>query len=83
MISRILAVADAYDAMTSHRPYRAALPGTEAKRRLRESSGSQFDPAVVAAFDAVLERAKPHYLAGRGATETEAPTTKQLVALAS
>ncbi len=84
MISRILAVADAYDAMTSHRPYRAALPGAEARRRLRESSGSQFDPDVVAAFDAVLDRAKPHYLAGRGATEpVVASREERLVALAS
>ncbi len=58
IISRILAVADAYDAMTSHRPYRAALPGTEARRRLRESAGSQFDPDIVEAFDVVLEPSK-------------------------
>ena len=84
MISRILAVADAYDAMTSHRPYRAALTGAEARRRLRESSGSQFDPDVVAAFDGVLDRAKPHYLAGRGAGEPVATTRKERpVALAS
>jgi putative nucleotidyltransferase with HDIG domain len=84
LISRILAVADAYDAMTSHRPYRAALPGVEARRRLRESSGSQFDPSVVTAFDAVLDRAKPHYLAGRGASDAETePSEKRVVALAS
>ena len=77
MISRILAVADAYDAMTSHRPYRAALPGSEARRRLRESSGAQFDPDVVAAFDAVLDRAKPHYLAGRGAGEPVTTTREE------
>jgi hypothetical protein len=84
MISRILAVADAYDAMTSHRPYRAALPGVEARRRLRESSGSQFDPDVVAAFETVLDRAKPHYLAGRGATVADDSLSEQrVVALAS
>jgi len=84
MISRILAVADAYDAMTSDRPYRAALPGAEARRRLRESSGSQFDPDVVASFEAVLDRAKPHYLEGRGAAEESlAPRQDRVVALAS
>jgi putative nucleotidyltransferase with HDIG domain len=84
LISRILGVADAYDAMTSHRPYRAALPGAEARRRLRESAGSQFDPDIVDAFYAVLDRAKPHYLAGRGATEDVASSRQEkLVALAS
>ncbi len=84
LMSRILAVADAYDAMTSHRPYRAALPGAEARRRLRESAGAQFDPDIVDAFDAVLDRAKPHYLAGRGATDEVVPSReKKLVALAS
>ncbi|OGS69521.1 MAG: hypothetical protein A2Y96_02120, partial [Firmicutes bacterium RBG_13_65_8] len=48
--ARALAVADAFDAMTSNRPYRAALPMGEAMRRLQADSGKQFDPAVVAAF---------------------------------
>ncbi len=46
----ILAVADAFDAMTSTRTYRAALPVGEAVRRLREGAGTQFAPGVVAAF---------------------------------
>ena len=54
--SRILAVADAYNAMTSDRPYRGALPPTVARARLHESSGSQFDPLVVDAFHRVLDR---------------------------
>ena len=48
--ARILAVADAYDAMTSDRPYRRALSKQEALRRLREGAGTQFDPTVVEAF---------------------------------
>ncbi len=51
--ARIMAVADSYDAMTSERPYRAALPAEEAARRLRADSGAQFDPAAVELFDAV------------------------------
>jgi HD-GYP domain-containing protein (c-di-GMP phosphodiesterase class II) len=48
--ARIVAVTDAWHAMTSDRSYRKALPEREALRRLREASGSQFDPAVVEAF---------------------------------
>jgi HD-GYP domain-containing protein (c-di-GMP phosphodiesterase class II) len=52
--ARVLAVADAYDAMTSHRSYRGALPHAEAMERLEAGSGSQFDPVCVEAF-ATLE----------------------------
>ena len=48
--SRIIAVVDAYDAMTTTRPYRLALPHAEAVRRLREGAGRQWDPRVVSAF---------------------------------
>jgi putative two-component system response regulator len=48
--ARILAVADAFDAMTSDRPYRAAMPAGKATAEIRRCAGSQFDPAVVAAF---------------------------------
>ncbi len=51
LYARIMTVADSYDAMTSARPYRAALPPDEAARRLRADAGTQFDPAVVQAFD--------------------------------
>jgi diguanylate cyclase (GGDEF)-like protein len=50
----ILAVADAFDAMTSDRPYRCALPLAEARRRILEGSGTQFDPRVVRAFEQAL-----------------------------
>jgi HD-GYP domain-containing protein (c-di-GMP phosphodiesterase class II) len=43
-------VIDAFDAMVSSRPYRNGLPPEEAVRRLVESSGAQFDPAVVQCF---------------------------------
>jgi HD-GYP domain-containing protein (c-di-GMP phosphodiesterase class II) len=48
--SRIIAVVDSYDAMTTTRPYRTALPHQEAVRRLREGAGEQWDPRVVATF---------------------------------
>lgn len=49
--ARILAVADAYVAMTSDRPYRPAMTHEQALAELKERSGSQFDPEVVRAFD--------------------------------
>jgi HD-GYP domain-containing protein (c-di-GMP phosphodiesterase class II) len=48
--ARIIAVADSYDAMTSDRPYRKALPHDVAMIELQRGAGSQFDPAVVHAF---------------------------------
>jgi response regulator RpfG family c-di-GMP phosphodiesterase len=50
LLARILAVADAYDAMTSDRPYRAAKSSAEAVDELKRCSGSQFDGNVVEAF---------------------------------
>lgn len=48
--ARIIAVADAYDAMTSDRPYRKAMSHEEAIEELKKCSGTQFDPKVVKAF---------------------------------
>jgi len=53
--ARIIAVADSFDAMTTTRPYRKALPVSEAHRRLGEGSGTQWDPRVVAAFLELLD----------------------------
>jgi len=54
--ARILAVADSFDAMTSHRPYRKAMSSQTALGELREKSGTQFDPRIVEVFCAVFER---------------------------
>jgi len=62
-LARILAVADAYSAMTSGRPYRGALTADEARRRLKSEAGSQFDPVVVAAFERLLAESGETYLA--------------------
>jgi putative nucleotidyltransferase with HDIG domain len=48
--ARILAIADAFDAMTSDRPYRPAMPVEEARQEIRRCSGTQFDPVVAGAF---------------------------------
>jgi putative nucleotidyltransferase with HDIG domain len=48
--ARILTVADVYDVLTSQRPYKAPLTITEARARLLESSGTNFDPMVLRAF---------------------------------
>ena len=53
--ARILAVADAYEAMTADRPYRRALPAAVAREQLEEGAGTQFDAGVVAAFVAILD----------------------------
>jgi putative nucleotidyltransferase with HDIG domain len=65
LISRILAVADAYDAMTSDRPYRAAMPSRVARLRLAQAVEAQFDTTVVAAFEAILAGATESYRSGR------------------
>ena len=54
--ARVLAVTDAFDAMTSDRPYGAATPVEEALAELRRCAGSQFDEVVVEAFVRVLGR---------------------------
>ncbi len=54
--ARIVAVADAWDAMTTDRPYREALPAEEAKEELRKGKGTQFDPKVVDAFLKAIEK---------------------------
>ena len=66
LLSRIIAVADAYDAMTSDRPYREAMPSRVARLRLAQAVGSQFDTSVVAAFEALLATADEAYRSGSG-----------------
>ena len=65
LLSRIIAVADAYNAMTSDRPYRDAMPSRVARLRLAQAVESQFDTTVVAAFEAVLASASEAYRSGQ------------------
>jgi putative nucleotidyltransferase with HDIG domain len=61
LLSRILAVCDTYDAMTSDRPYRASLGHPAALEELARCSGAQFDPECVRAFLRLYESAPPAY----------------------
>jgi putative nucleotidyltransferase with HDIG domain len=64
LISRIISVADAYNAMTSDRPYRDAMPSRVARLRLAQAVESQFDTSVVAAFEAILASSSDAYRSG-------------------
>lgn len=57
-LSRIIAVVDAYDAMTRNRAYRLAMSEEDALEELKKNAGSQFDPAIVSVF---LERSDVRY----------------------
>jgi putative nucleotidyltransferase with HDIG domain len=73
LISRIISVADAYNAMTSDRPYRDAMPSRVARLRLAQAVEAQFDTNVVAAFEAILAGATEEYRSGLNvAFESEA-----------
>jgi hypothetical protein len=50
----VFSVADAFDAMTSDRPYRKAIPFDQACQEIADGAGSQFDPKVVDAFTAIV-----------------------------
>jgi putative nucleotidyltransferase with HDIG domain len=65
LLSRIISVADAYNAMTSDRPYRDAMPSQVARLRLAQAVESQFDTSVVAAFEAILAGASEEYRSGQ------------------
>jgi putative nucleotidyltransferase with HDIG domain len=84
VISRIICVADAYNAMTSDRPYRDAMSSHVARERLRQAAGSQFDQDVVSAFDRILEGSTDVYAAGTRANwHQEAQVHPELAAHAA
>jgi putative nucleotidyltransferase with HDIG domain len=64
LLARIIAVADSYNAMTSDRPYRDAMPSRVARLRLAQAVESQFDTAIVAAFEAILTSSSENYRMG-------------------
>ncbi len=65
LLSRIISVADAYNAMTSDRPYRDAMPSRVARVRLAQAVETQFDTAAVAAFEAILASSSEDYRLAR------------------
>jgi HD-GYP domain-containing protein (c-di-GMP phosphodiesterase class II) len=72
IVSRIVCVIDAFDAMVSSRPYRVGLPHEEAVRRLIESSGTQFDPVVVPCFISFAQAEMATVFAAAGTSITSA-----------
>jgi len=57
--ARIFAVVDSYDAMTSDRPYRAAMSLDDALEEIRRNAGIQFDPEIVLAFTRIIQKLQP------------------------
>jgi putative nucleotidyltransferase with HDIG domain len=74
LLSRIIAVADAFDAMTSDRPYRDAMPNHVARVRIANAVGSQFDTSVVAAFDALVVDGRFDIADGVGRSYLDSPS---------
>jgi HD-GYP domain-containing protein (c-di-GMP phosphodiesterase class II) len=72
VVSRIVCVIDAFDAMVSSRPYRKGLPYQEAVRRLNEASGTQFDPLVVKSFLSFAESEMSPVFAAAGTSVSSA-----------
>ena len=56
LVGRITAVADVFDALSSKRVYKEAMGLDEARGRMREGSGTHFDPAVIAAFEKAYDK---------------------------
>ncbi len=93
LLARIVAVADAYNAMTSERSYRDAVPPSVARMRLASAVDSQFDTGVVTIFEALLANATDPYRCGKGPEfilgdqepleRVERPTLEVLQAVAS
>lgn len=64
--ARIFIIADAWDAMTSDRPYRRAMPLEQAVQEVRDNRGTQFDPMVADALQQLLTRPGSRWIDGNG-----------------
>jgi diguanylate cyclase (GGDEF)-like protein len=76
LIGRIMAVADAFSAMTTTRPYRKALPIEEALKRLGDAAGTQLQEELVKAFIAGIETAPDAPMPGEPSSQIWHPSTK-------
>jgi len=72
LVSRIICVIDAYDAMVSNRCYRPGLPHEQAVQRLLQSSGTQFDSEVVRVFIPIAEQETADVFAAAGTSTSAA-----------
>ena len=77
LAAQIISVADAYDAMTSERPYRITLRPKRALRELRANAGTQFNPVVVEAFISVVVAERRQAAHGHGVVESPAHIYQQ------
>jgi HD-GYP domain-containing protein (c-di-GMP phosphodiesterase class II) len=69
LLCRILALADAFDAMTNDRPYRAAMTSQEALAEIRQNAGSQFDPFLADLFIKMITESR-HCLENKAAADS-------------
>ncbi|MDH5781282.1 MAG: diguanylate cyclase, partial [Dehalococcoidia bacterium] len=74
--SRILAIADSFEAMSSARPYRPALCGEKVLKELRRGAGSQFDPELAKVFIGIIEAGFPEEARAGQNTPGEPPDSK-------
>jgi putative nucleotidyltransferase with HDIG domain len=64
ILARVFAVVDAFDALTSNRPYRVKISTAEAVAYLREEAGRLFDPEIVTAFEKLVQEGRADFLEG-------------------
>ena len=69
LFARIVAIADAFDAMTSPRPYRAGIQAETAYRLMAQESGRQFDPILLSAFLELGKRGELDHILGHSSEE--------------
>jgi hypothetical protein len=69
LFARIVAIADAFDAMTSARPYRKGMPAATAYQLMAQESGEQFDPLLLAAFLDLGRRGRLDHILGHSSEE--------------
>ena len=75
--ARIVAVCDAFHAMTNSRPYRPPISAQDALAELQACAGTQFDPRVVSAFCAEIASLGPRFAEGGAAAGRPAPTASR------